>query len=253
MKIIFIALAFFSEISFAAPSRTVQMKEGEMTPIYVSPRFSTILQFDAHPEPGLIGDQDAFKVEYMRNLVAIKPLMSRGKTNLFIFTKEGQFNFQLISSNDHHDNIVYVKRAGNNEPEKLLTTERIVMIDDLITRRLNKVVKNKNAKLTIESVATPKSKSTLVIKFELERKQIGKDELLKIAKENVLIKQKTLILSIENIYLENSRPEKALYRTKGLLLLRAEVIAPTTPLDFSLDLGKNDVLTLQIKADFLKK
>lgn len=253
MKIIFIALAFFSEISFAAPSRTVQMKEGEMTPVYVSPRFSTILQFDAHPEPGLIGDQDAFKVEYMRNLVAIKPLMSRGKTNLFIFTKEGQFNFQLISSNDHHDNIVYVKRAGNNGPEKLLTTERIVMIDDLITRWLNKVVKSKNAKLTIESVATPKSKSTLVIKFELERKQIGKEELFKIAKENVLIKQKTTSLSIENIYLENSRPEKALYRTKGLLLLRAESIAPTTPLDFSLDLGKNDVLTLQIKADFLKR
>lgn len=253
MRIIFIALAFFSEISFAAPSRTVQMKEGEMTPIYVSPKFSTILQFDAHPEPGLIGDQDAFKVEYMRNLVAIKPLMSRGKTNLFIFTKEGQFNFQLISSNDHHDNIVYVKRAGNNAPEKLLTTERIVMIDDLITRRLNKVVKSKNAKLTIESVATPKSKSTLVIKFELERRQIGKEELFKIAKENVSIKQKTMILSIENIYLENSRPEKTIYRTKGLLLLRAEGVAPTTPLDFSLDLGKNDVLTLQIKADFLKR
>lgn len=253
MKIIFIALAFFSEISFAAPSRTVQMKEGEMTPIYVSPKFSTILQFDAHPEPGLIGDQDAFKVEYMRNLVAIKPLMSRGKTNLFIFTKEGQFNFQLISSSDHHDNVVYVKRAGNNAPEKLLTTERIVMIDDLITSRLNKVVKSKTAKLTIESVATPKSKSTLVIKFDLERKQIGKDELFKIAKENVSIKQKTTSLSIENIYLENARPEKALYRTKGLLLLRAEGVAPTTPLDFSLDLGKNDVLTLQIKVDFLKR
>lgn len=253
MKAIFLALAFFSEVSFGASSRTLQMKEGELAPIYVSPRFSTILQFDAHPEPGLIGDQDAFKVEYMRNLVAIKPLMSRGKTNLFIFTKEGQFNFQLISSNNHHDNVVYVKRAGNNQPEKLLTTERIVMVDDLITKKLNRSTQTKNSKLTIESVATPKSKSTLLIKFELRRKQFGKDELFKIAKENISIKQKGTGLLIENIYLENSRPEKTVYLTKGLLLLRSEAIKPNIPLDLALELGKSETLTLQIKADFLKR
>lgn len=253
MKMLLLVFTFFSEICFGAPSRTLSLKEGELAPIYVSPRFSTILQFDAHPEPGLIGDQDAFKVEYMRNLVAIKPLTSRGKTNLFIFTKEGQFNFQLIASGENHDNVVYVKRAGGQTPEKLLTTERVVLVDDLMTKKLSKAVQRKNAKFTVISVAAPKSKSTLVIKFEIERKQTGKDELFKIAKENISAKQKGVSLLIENIYLENSRPDKSLYLAKGLLLLRSDGVKPTIPIDLNVDLGKNENVGLSITADLLKK
>lgn len=253
MKMLLLIFTFFSEISFGAPSRTLSLKEGELAPIYVSPRFSTILQFDAHPEPGLIGDQDAFKVEYMRNLVAIKPLVSRGKTNLFIFTKEGQFNFQLIASSENHDNIVYVKRAGSQTPEKLLTIERVVLVDDLMTKKISKAVQRKNTKLTVVSLATPKSKSTLVIKFELERRQTDKEELFKIAKENISAKQKGANLLIENIYLENSRPDKILYLTKGLLLLRSDGVKPTIPIDLNVDLGKNENVGLSITADLLKK
>jgi len=253
MKLLLLAFTIFSEISFGAPSRTLQMKEGELARIYVSPRFSTILQFEAHPEPGLIGDQDAFKVEYMRNLVAIKPLTSRGKTNLFIFTKEGQFNFQLIASNENHDNVVYVKRAGSQTPEKLLTTERVVLVDDQMTKMLNESVHRKNTKLTVISLSTPKSKSTLVIKFELERKQADKDELFKIAKENISLKQKGSNLLIENIYLENSRPDKNRYVTKGLLLLRAEGVKPNFPVDLNVGFGKSETIGLSVNADLLKK
>lgn len=253
MKMLLLALTFLSEISFGAPSKTIALKEGELAPIYVSPRFSTILQFDEHPEPGLIGDQDAFKVEYMRNLVAIKPLVSKGKTNLFIFTKEGQFNFQLIASIENHDNVVYVKRAGSQTPEKLLTTERVVLVDDLITKKLSKAVQRKNAKFTVISLAAPKSKSTLVIKFELERRQPGKDDLFKIAKENISAKQKGVSLLIENIYLENSRPDKTMYLTRGLLLLRSDGVKPTIPIDLNVDLGKSENVGLSITADLLKK
>src|SRR5580698_188855 len=84
--------------AYARSARTVHLADGQMEAIYVESGYSTLLKFSSHPEPGLIGDQDGFKVEYLKNIVAIKPLVSKGKTNLFIFTKEGQFNFQLIAS-----------------------------------------------------------------------------------------------------------------------------------------------------------
>lgn len=107
MRILLLILMAFPPIeAWAKSMRVVRLSDSDMETVFVEPGFSTLIKFDSHPQPGLIGDQDGFKVEYLKNMVAIKPLVSRGKTNLFLFTKEGQFNFQLLAGVGRHDNIV---------------------------------------------------------------------------------------------------------------------------------------------------
>ena len=151
----------------AKSMRTVHLSDGEMESVFVEPGYSTLIRFDNHPEPGLIGDQDGFKVEYMKNMVAIKPLVSKGQTNLFLFTKDGQFNFQLVAGRGRHDNIVYVQ-AGPAQSHGS-APKATILVDELLTRKIRKVAGNSSTKLLLESISTPISHSTLVLHISVEQ------------------------------------------------------------------------------------
>jgi len=207
--------------------RTVQLTDGEIAPIYVEPGYSTLLRFDAHPESGLIGDQDSFKVEYLRNMVAIKPLVSRGNTNLFIFTKEGQFGFQLIAGNGRHDNNVYVKRSVDRQVAVNplgKTEQRSVLIDDLITKKINRTTAHQGVKLSLLSIATPASKSTLVIKFSIQQTAVINKKMTKIERQQIVFRQGSRQIPIENLYLETSQALPNTFVTEGLALIRRSEI-----------------------------
>lgn len=258
MTLVFLFLfAIQGQSSHAKPVRTVQMNEGDMMPIFVSPRFSTLIKFDAHPEPGLIGDQDAFKVEYMRNMVAIKPLVSKGKTNLFLFTKEGQFNFQLVAGTANHDNIVYAKRAIAPVSPKNLNIERVVVVDDLLTKKIGKTATASGMVLKLESVATPMSRSTVVLRFSVEQKisENKKTEFTALNRERILVTQGQIQLPIENTYLESSKLGPNTLLTKRLILLRADKLKKNANIDLRiLPVGKKDPsksdLLISFSADF---
>lgn len=250
-------LAIQGQSAHAKPVRIVQMSEGDMAQVFVSPRFSTLIKFDAHPEPGLIGDQDAFKVEYMRNMVAIKPLVSKGKTNLFLFTKEGQFNFQLVAGSANHDNIVYVQRAVTPTSAKSLSIERAVVVDDLLTKKIGKTDTGSGMVLRLESIATPMSRSTVVLRFSVEQKfsENKKSEVVALNRERILVTQGKNPLPIENTYLENSKPQANTLLTKGLILLRADRIKKNAGIELRiLPVGKKDPsksdLSILFSADF---
>ena len=216
-----------------------------MAQIFVSPRFSTLIKFDAHPEPGLIGDQDAFKVEYMRNMVAVKPLVSKGKTNLFLFTKEGQFNFQLIATPDHHDNIVHAQRRYAPLPPTPVE-RRIALVDELLTRKIGKAARGKDLTLRIETVAMPKSRSTLVIRFQIETTMEKS-----FRREQIILRQSRRPIQVENLYLERVKVTSGGEIIKGLLLLRAEPLIKKLPLEFCLLPSKSGAseITLTFNAD----
>lgn len=219
-----------------------------MAQIHVSPRFSTLIKFDAHPEPGLIGDQDAFKVEYMRNMVAVKPLVSKGSTNLFLFTKEGQFNFRLVASPSVHDNIVYVKRLYTPQP-KAPEIEYARLIDDLLTKKINKESAKNGVLLRVESVATPPSRSTLLVRFVAEATPKAKSPELR--RDAIFVKQNQAEIPIENTYLERSKPSPQVYRVSGILLLRAGGINKDQPLTLCLSLLDPKKKACDLSVSFL--
>ncbi len=229
-----ILLAFFlclPWVSFAKSSRTVRLADGDMEPIYVEPGYSTLLKFTSHPEPGLIGDQDGFKVEYMKNIVAIKPLLPRGKTNLFVFTKEGQFNFQLVTGHGMHDNVVMVEPKVDKKttvPSAPTTVEKIP-IEALSTRKVGKVVVGQGFKLTLDSISEPKTRSSIVLRFSVEKTLSAKDSSCKdpTARLEVgwfgILQNKTAI-PIENMILERSVEHPCVKKATGYILVRREHI-----------------------------
>jgi hypothetical protein len=240
----------------AKSSRTVHLVEGEMAPIYVEPGYSTLLKFDSHPEPGLIGDQDAFKVEYMKNIVAIKPLMPRGKSNLFVFTKDGQFGFQLISSHGKHDNVVYVGARKTSGPIGPTAAKSAIAIDDLLTKKIMKSAKLGSLNVTLESIATPTSRSTIIMKVRVEQQLAGKMKPRKLEAGAFSLMQGANNIKIENVFLENkSRTERDVCST-ALILARAsdfkksKISKLVVRLPSVADSNKTEALVLPFSADF---
>lgn len=220
MILLFLCLLTFQCPAHAKSTRTVHLADGDMEPIYVEPGFSTIIKFDSHPEPGLIGDQDGFKVEYMKNLVAVKPLISKGRTNLFLFTKEGQFNFQLIASRGKHDNVVYVLSRQDRDASDV-SKNKVVSLGEMLTKRLNQSVLSGPIKLSLESIAMPTSQRTLVLKFLIQEK-VTDHAASSIDPSAFSILQGAKSIKIENIYLETRQNVAAVNKTLGLILIRAD-------------------------------
>ncbi|MBX3032933.1 MAG: TrbG/VirB9 family P-type conjugative transfer protein [Bdellovibrionaceae bacterium] len=245
MRILFLILLAFPPLEVWAKSmRVVRLSESDMETVFVEPGFSTLIKFDSHPQPGLIGDQDGFKVEYLKNMVAIKPLVSRGKTNLFLFTKEGQFNFQLLAGSGRHDNIVYAQMKVAPE----LPAARIakpILIDDLLTRKIGRTVQQGNVKLTLQTVSTPISRTTLVLKIEVSS---SAKENLEIERENLLVFQDRKAIAFGNLFAE-SRVDKEQKIFNVLLLLRMDQLNPKLPLRLELKTKAAKSLALPFSAD----
>ena len=217
----FLCLFLLPYTLFAAPTRTVYLNDSDLASIAVEVGFSTLLKFDSHPEPGLIGDQDGFKVEYLKNIVAIKPLVTRGQTNLFVFTKDGQFGFRLMASRGRHDNVVFVKPTKNRGPVGPTTMKTTVEIDDLLTRKMGKKSRVGDFELTLESVATPHSRSTIILKAVVNQSMKTKGSKPEsVSIDNIAVLQGTKTIKIENAFFEK-QIQKEGFRTNILILIRA--------------------------------
>lgn len=216
-----LCLILFPYLATAQPTRTVYLNESELAQIAVEVGFSTLLKFDSHPEPGLIGDQDGFKVEYLKNIVAIKPLISRGQTNLFVFTKDGQFGFRLMASRGRHDNVVFVRPAKNRGPAGPTAAKTTLEIDDLLTRKIGKTGRAGDFEFSLLSVATPQSKSTIILKATVRQAMKGKGSKPEsVNTESFTISQGARAIRIENAFFEQQILKDEI-RTSVLILIRA--------------------------------
>lgn len=243
--LLLVLLAFPPMEVWAKSMRIARLSESDMETVFVEPGFSTLIKFDSHPQPGLIGDQDGFKVEYLKNMVAIKPLVSRGKTNLFLFTKEGQFNFQILAGVGRHDNIVYAQmKVAPEAPTAKIA--RPILVDDLLTRKIGKTVQQGNVKLTLQTVSTPVSRTTLVLKIEISS---GAKEDLNVGRENLFVLQGQKAVALGNLFAE-SRTDKEQKISSVLLLLRMDQINPKIPLRLELKTKATKPLALPFSADF---
>jgi hypothetical protein len=259
MLVLIMCLLSFNFSAEAKSARTVLLSDGDMEQVFVEPGFSTLLKFSSHPEPGLIGDQDGFKVEYMKNIVAIKPLISKGKTNLFVFTKEGQFNFQLVSSKGRHDNIVYVESRQGLGPPGPSALKTAVIIDDLLTLKFNRTVVAGQIKLTLDSIATPQSKSTIVLRVSVLESVNNKIKPHQIDSKWFSIHQGNTSINIESIFLESKPHGSSLSMTTGLILVRAAGLKKNEPLKLTLSIPSTPtgqratILQVLFSANFSRK
>ena len=93
--ICFLSCSVYSLHASAKPVREVESDENEVVLIHTAIGYSTVIQFHSKPLSAVLGDQDAFKIEYIGNSITLKPLLPHAKSNLFLFTEYDRFNCTL--------------------------------------------------------------------------------------------------------------------------------------------------------------
>jgi len=246
MKLIVIFL--ISNLAWATQkSKTVQMASEEVLEVKTAIGYSTLLEFDSRPTAAVLGDQDAFKVEYLGNTLSIKPLFSSSKTNLFVFTEYDKFNFRLLSGAAANvDYSLRVKRKRSNPGTASSTpgANPDRSKDVVLESSLNLTASDKQAALTVLSVGQPPSKKALIVKFSLTLKdsEISSPE---ISANDITVFQGTKNIQAHNLYLSRSqlKPNSPVL---GTLVIRASNFAPAIDLTLQVAIKKAAPLRVAI-------
>ncbi len=182
--------------TFAKNIKTLSIDEGDITHVRVSLGYSTLLQFDSRPVQAIVGDQDSFKVEYVGNSIAIKPLMSGVTTNLFVMTEYGKFNFKISSGRGFEPD--YILKVNRKSPPNSGQSSGIASTFVGTSRTIDGVT------LRLVSVASARNNSPMIYSFVLS----SGGKKINFQPGDFEILQSGRSLPIENIYLEGLSLEK---------------------------------------------
>src|SRR5690348_14383823 len=78
--------------------RKVYLKRDDIALVRTAVGIATLIQVPDRPTSVVLGDTNAFKVEYLENAITLKPLSRSAKSNLYIYTDARRFNVSLITS-----------------------------------------------------------------------------------------------------------------------------------------------------------
>lgn len=215
-KVLSVLLLLYSFDGFARGIKTMSLSESEIAPVRVALGYSTLLQFDGRPTQAIVGDQDSFKVEYVGNSIAIKPLISGVSTNLFVVTEYDKFNFRITAGRGYEpDYTLRIKRKRQEQNHESSGVK---------TKMLGT---SKSASgVTLKVLSIGRTSSALIYSFQLS----ASGKKLAFQPGDFEILQGGRSLPIENIYLERLTIEKS-QRLNGMILIRVENLsgkAPTT-------------------------
>lgn len=136
--------------------RTVEVKKDQIVTVRTALGVATIIQVPDRPNSIVVGDQNAFKVEYLDQAITIKPLHGGARSNLYIYTDYRRFNVQLITAAESlAEYVVYLE----NPQEKIKSSA-------IGWRNYQNLLKNES--LTFQTVRLAKTADgILLIEFEV--------------------------------------------------------------------------------------
>jgi hypothetical protein len=117
-------LILLTSLSHAAPVREVSLKPKEVGTVNTAISYSTVIQLSQKPLNVVLGDQSAFRVEFINDSITIKPARSGAKTNLFIFTENDRFNLTLKAGSPASVDYVVRLRRIFSDPKKTVALNR---------------------------------------------------------------------------------------------------------------------------------
>ncbi len=134
---IHLAALFLASVSFAN-IKTITPKSDEIIEIKTGLGIATIIQIPEAIQSAIMGDQTAYRIEYVGQAVTIKPLRFGAKTNLYLFTKDKRYNLRLsvVPQNQAYF-IVYIKKPEIGSSVRWITQGRVLTNNDLLLK-LNK-------------------------------------------------------------------------------------------------------------------
>jgi hypothetical protein len=118
MKSIFWILIFTFPLSINAAEkiRRFVLKTDQIATVRTAIGIATIIQVPDRPNSIVVGDQSAFKVEYLDQAITIKPLRGGARSNLYIYTDYRRFNVQLVTAHESiADYVVYLENPKTKQ------------------------------------------------------------------------------------------------------------------------------------------
>ena len=185
------------------PIKTIEIDDGKIVKINAALGYSTILEFNSKPVSAVLGDQDAFKLEFYKNNITIKPLIPHAKTNLFVFTEFDRFNCTILTGQPGDvDYIVRIKRKTQGPPTVVADQNRGAEIK-VKTKQINKVSSYLGFTLRVISVsyfqAQENSRGVTVVDFELS----SRSKSYRFSPATLGVRQKNEYLNIESLSIDS--------------------------------------------------
>ena len=199
----------------AARVRTVWVEEAAVTRVRTTPGFSTIIEFHNRPRTAVLGDQDAFKVEYVGNSLSIKPLVLNARTNLFVFIDDERFSFSLESGARSQADYILQVRKKRSKP----ALSHIQPVP-LVFRNVGQTSNKGPLTLSVVSLAEPPSRSSLIVSFWIRLDKNSPTPLTSLSPSRIRLAQLDQPIQIESLYLEPAALEQAGWVARGTLVVR---------------------------------
>jgi hypothetical protein len=230
--ILSLSLSFLSfHVNADTRVRRVSVVGDQIVTVRTALGIATIIQVPDRPDSVVVGDQDAFKVEYLDQAITIKPLSTGAKSNLYVYTNWKRYNVQLISGSEAiADYVVYL----DNPKEKVKTTQDSTVIWTPLKNSLS----NEGLRLEVSRAGRAQN-GVLIIEFLI--KGISKE---KIKPEWIWITQNGNPRPIQNLFL-SMLEVSPLNPVNGMIQLQRDDLDSTIP--FQLELRKKKVSLLTLK------
>lgn len=205
--------------------RRVSVRNDAIATVKTALGIATIIQVPDRPNSVVVGDQNAFKVEYLDRAITIKPLHSSAKSNLYIYTDWKRFNVQLVTgAQTAADYVVYLENERKKIPSVSWTP-------------FQKKLKNENIILEVRRLGAIRG-GPLLVEFEVHSKKKEK-----IQPEWLWLSQKNATKPIHNLFLSSLTVESGTGIQGVLQILRSDLDLDS---DFKLELRRKQTAFLTI-------
>lgn len=111
-------LAAFTINAFAEDAKIIRLDEKTIGKVLISTR-GTVLSFPIKPTKVILGRAGTFGIEYVESDLAISPLNTAARSNLFVYLYGRRFSFDLVTSPQAGSPVIRVLDAM--EPKATVT------------------------------------------------------------------------------------------------------------------------------------
>lgn len=229
-------LGFAAHYGYAAQGKTrsLSLADGDVGEVRSAIGYSTILQFDTRPTSVVLGDQDAYKVEYVGEGLTVKPLVPGAKTNLFVFTDYARFNFRISASTaDQADYLVKISRKRAKSSSMMSSGDPGVNFNsgtEVTDKSIEKSAYCGSTFLLLQKMATSASQKYLVVTFGLKHLGLRPGHELNFSPGDIEILQFKKSIPIENLYLDGLSFSRSKPRVSGTLVVKHSEFVASAPL-----------------------
>lgn len=185
--LVLLALYLASSASHADRVRRVKMKKDHIVQVKTALGVATIIQVADSPTSLVVGDNEAFKVEFLEQAITIKPLYRNAKSNLYIYTEYRRFDVQLVTVEERSaDYVVYL--------ENVVTHSKLKPLVDWKNTKLE--LKNNDLRLRV--IRLGRADLSVFLEFEVS----GKSKI-EFDPSHLWITQKKSVVTIHRLVLSS--------------------------------------------------